>query len=570
MKTHSNYWRKNCSRQKALELALGLRALRKVAGHIGDNAKPVYWKGMEGTDDDSILLDLDLLPDKFPISPEDFDFLVAKVALEGLAVTESTDQVMEEVQKSIVNLPAAAVPFLSAFLKAAEDVYIDTFSRSSVWSLYLAEFWNRTLEGLERDPLLPPSPESLFQVWRKKAILGQEPEQLHLNYYAPLEVLESLSQSLQELADMSTSQERICRRPDLYKKIWSELWEKISKWDMFHLNRDSAPKPDFPENVTADEKQSHEVSPLASELANEISWILEEGEVDLTREILSVIQDPAAKSLKTFLKKGSDPMDFQPEPEQVKRLRKIFRDHITQVRQARNRNIRRGLPEGKLDPRRLYRVPIDGKTFKTKQAPGFEDLWQICIVADASASMAGKGRNMRPWRIAERTFATVIEASREFRNRIDIYAYFGESKNCILTRLYHDNRLYTVTPYGDTPSGQAIMAAASMIDRKYKKNMIVHITDGAPNSGMPMTDAVNYCENKGIQVFTIGCGCTPFTQHFLKESFPPGCVYLMKSIDYLSEGLETLFKQHILKKLRTPIKIETSQGRELSKELRRN
>jgi Mg-chelatase subunit ChlD len=170
-------------------------------------------------------------------------------------------------------------------------------------------------------------------------------------------------------------------------------------------------------------------------------------------------------------------------------------------------------------------------------------------VADASASMTGKGGNMRPWRIAERSFATVIQAAREFRNRIEIYAYFGKSKTCTLTRLYHGNRLYTITPYGDTPSGQAIMAAATMLDRKYKKNMIIHITDGAPNSGIPLKDAVSYCENKGIQVFTIGCGCTPFTQQFLKDTFPPGHVYLMKGIDNLAEGLETLFKQRILKQV---------------------
>jgi len=346
---------------------------------------------------------------------------------------------------------------------------------------------------------------------------------------------------------MFTLQERRDRRSDLYQRIWSELWEVISKWELFRPNLDTVPVSESQVDIAADEQHGLGIGSFGRELANEISWIMEEGVLDLTGEILAAVQDPAAKSLETFLKNGSVFMDFQPDTAQVKRLQRIFREHVAQERRARNRNLRRGLLEGKLDPKRLYRVPIDGKTFKNKQAPGFDDLWQICIVADASSSMAGKGGNMRPWRIAERTFATVIQAAREFRNQIDIYAYIGESNKCTLTRLYHGKRLYTIAPRGDTPSGQAIMAVATLLDRKYKKSMIIHITDGAPNSGLPLQDAVNYCEKNGIQVFTIGCGCTPFTQQFLKESFPPGYVYCMKSIDYLSEGLETLLKQQILR-----------------------
>lgn len=549
MTSYSDYWRKNRSRQKALELAWGLRALRKVAAHIGEGVKPVYWKGMSDADDQSILLDADKLPDRFPISAENFDYLVGQVTLEGFASFERTDAVKEEVQKSIGKLPAAAIPFLMEFLDAAEDIYIDALAQSSIWSLYLAQYWERALSGFVKDPLLPPTARSLFQVWKKRAILGQEPEQVHLDYEIPLRILKPHTRTLRALVDYATPHQRKERRSRLYETIWSELWETFSTWKMLHVNMDSVPKSDTPLDVSTNETQSLGDQALDPDLADEISWILEEGEIDLTREILSAVQNSAAKPLDTFLEKGTVLMDFQPDTAQVKRLHRIFSEHVTQVRRARNRNLRRGLLEGKLDPKRLYRVPIDGKTFKSKQAPGVDDFWQICIVADASASMAGKGRNLRPWRIAERSFATVIQAARGFRNRIDIYAYFGQSKKCMLTQLYHRNRLYTITPYGDTPSGQAIMAVAMMLDRKYKKNMIIHITDGAPNSGLPLKDAVNYCESKGIDVFTIGCGCTPFTQHFLKETFPPGCVYLMKSIDYLSEALETLFQQRMLRHL---------------------
>lgn len=546
MQNLSEFWRKARSRQKAIELAQSLRALRKVAGHIGKDVKPIYWKGMADATDHSILLDPDLLPESFPISYQNFDLLVAKVALGSLASTEYTDQVKEAVHNSFDALPAAAAIFLNDFLDTAEEIYIDAVATSSIWSFYLSVLWNHTLKGFERDPSLPPTAKSLLQVWKKKVILKQEPNELELNYEAPLKILETHSQPLRKLAEIPIPQKRIDKRSELYQQIWSELWEEISKWNLFQPNLETVPGSESPINVKTEEVQNAEDGSLSQDLANEISWILEEGEIDLTRELLAVTQDPTAKPLETSLKNGTALMNVQPDSAQVKRLRRIFREHVSQVRRARNRNTRRGLLEGKLDPARLYRVPIDGKTFKSKQAPGFEDVWQICIIADASASMTGKGGNMRPWRIAEKTFATVIQAAKEFKNRIDIYAYFEESKKCSLTRLYHGKKLYTIKPFGQTPSGQAIMAVATLLDRKYKKNMIIHITDGAPNSGLPLTDAVAYCEKKGIQVFTIGCGCTSHTQQFLKETFPPGCVYLMKSIDYLAEGLETLFKQRIL------------------------
>jgi len=545
MSVHSGYWRKNRSRQKALELALGLRALRKVAGHLGAEAGPVYWRGMADAADRAILLDVDSLPDRYPISTGDFDLLVGKVVQQGLASVESSDRVREEVLRRETDLPAAAVPFLNDFLEAAEDIYIDALAKPAVWSLYLAEFWGQELAGLERDPLLPPSSKSLFQVWKRRAMLDRVPEQLHFAYDAPLKILESHLLPLRALAGILSREQRREVRTRLYKTIWVEIWEVVCGWETLQPDLDTIPESQV--EVAADEKPDRGEGTLAPELADEISWILEEGGVDLTREILSAMQDPEARSLETFLRKGSLLMEMQPDIAQVERLRRIFREHVAQVRRARNRKIRRGLPEGKLDPKRLYRVPIDGKTFKNRQAPGFDDFWQICIVADASASMAGKGGNLRPWRIAERTFATVIQAARSFRNRIEIYAYCGASNRCTLTRLYHGNRLHTIMPHGDTPSGQAILAVAMMLDRKYRKNMIIHITDGAPNSGLPLTDAVSYCESRGIRIFTIGCGCTPFTQQFLKESFPPGCVYLMKSIDFLSEGLETLFQQRMLR-----------------------
>ena len=76
--------------------------------------------------------------------------------------------------------------------------------------------------------------------------------------------------------------------------------------------------------------------------------------------------------------------------------------------------------------------------------------------------------------------------------------------------------------------------------------MIIHITDGAANCGLPLSDAVDYCLRNNIDVFTIGCDCNQQTRDFLHEAFPPERLYFMKNIDYLAEGLERLFKQKML------------------------
>ena len=48
---------KNRSTHETTELALALRALRKVGGHIGGNMRPIYWSGMADGNQHAIVLD---------------------------------------------------------------------------------------------------------------------------------------------------------------------------------------------------------------------------------------------------------------------------------------------------------------------------------------------------------------------------------------------------------------------------------------------------------------------------------------------------------------------------------
>ena len=561
MTTYSRYWRKNRSIHEATELALSLRALRKVAVHIGKIVKPVFWKGMVDADNTAILLDAEMIQGRYPIPFKDFDILVARVAFEGLASIEWTDWIRDKVIRSVPDLSENEKLYLKALLEAAECIYLDELARPHVWGLYLSNLWLTEFFVDQRDPRLPPSPASLGYIWIRKTILGQYPDQLHYYYDEVIDLLTNRTNAIRDLASLPSLSTRRKRRIELYLDMWSGIYEIISEWEEFQLNSDdinmfdeAGPKaelPDEEDNKEAKEEGENQANgALEWDLAEEVRSIMEEGETDLTRAIAVAVHDPEARPIETIIKRGETRSNVRPDELQIRRLMRIFREQETLIRRSRRRDIRRGLIEGKLDARRLYRVPINGRVFKNKQAPGSENLWRICIVADASASMAGKSERQKPWYIAEKTFASIAEAATGFRNVLDIYAYSAEKNICTLTQLWHGGELYSVLPTGRTPSGQAIMAAATLLNKKFnrkqKKNMIIHITDGAANCGLPLSDAVKYCHRNNIDVYTIGCGCTPQTRDFLRESFPVGHVYFMKDINYLSVGLEHLFKGKIL------------------------
>jgi hypothetical protein len=559
MTTYSRYWRKNRSGHEATELALSLRALRKVAVHIGKIVKPVFWKGMVDADNTAILLDADMVQGRYPIPFKDFDILVAKVAFEGLASIEMTDWIREKVISSIPDLSENDMLYLKALLQAAESIYLDELARSHVWGLYLSNLWLTEFSVDQRDPRLPPGPARLGYIWMRKAILGQYPDQLHYFYDEVIDLLTNHTSAIRDIVLLPSLSTRRKRRSELYLDMWSGVYEIISEWEEFQLNSDAlnmldeadakADPSDEENNKEAKEGENQATGALEWDLAEEVRSIMEEGETNLTRDVAVATHEAGARPIETIIKSSEIRSNIRPDELQIQRLKKIFKDQESLIKRSRRRKIRRGLIEGKLDARRLYRVPFDVRVFKNKQTPCSEYLWQICIVADASASMADKSESQTPWFIAEKTFASIAEAAL-FRNALDIYAYSAEKNICTLTQLWHGGKLYTLMPAGRTPSGQAIMAAATLLNKKFnrkqKKKMIIHITDGAANCGLPLSDAVKYCRRNNIEAYTIGCGCTPQTRNFLRESFPVGHVYFMKNINYLSAGLEHLFKRKIL------------------------
>ena len=558
MKSYSRYWRKNRSRHQPTELALTLRALRKVSGHLGQNIKPVFWKGMAQDDVSCILLDPASFKNRYPLPHNTFDVLVAQVVQEGLSSMEWREWILHQVLKQAGRMDEKTGPFLKPLINAAENIYIDHFTKSKIWNLYLARLWDSKKNSCNRDLSLPPIPESLAGVWQNRALLAEENANLHQYYNDLLTLLDDFTHKIRRITLFTKVAERRLKRKDLYLELWSSVYNTLIQWEEFifsetatSFNDDSGVKieennEDFEEQDSSTENSSD--SGLSPEILDEINSIMEQEDADLTEVIAVAIQDPEADLMDTIFKQAVARSDVLPDKSQVARLRKVFKEQDALSRRVKRRRTRKGLLEGKLDARRLFRVPIDGKAFKYRENPAQDYLWQICVVADASSSMNGKIRGTKPWLIAEKSFVSLAEAARGFKNCLDIYAYSEERGVCNLTRLYQNDEMYTVMPAGRTPSGQAIIAAALKMKNKFRHSMIIHITDGAANCGLSLKESVKYCEKNRIQVYTIGCGCNQQSKDFLRECFPAGHLFFMKNIHHLADGFEQLLKQKILQK----------------------
>lgn len=567
-KAYSRYWRKNYSRLEATELATALTAMRKVAGHIGSNVKPIYWQGMSASPDNSIILNPAEVRGIYPIPFRKIDLLVGEVVREAFWCIEWGDWVKNQVKQRASPSTEEMKDYLSSFISAAEDLYIDEQVRPTVWRLYLSKYWRTIIHKRERDPSLPPTASSLANIWRERIFFQTLPANLHPYHDDLIVTMLEYSDTIREVKNLSTLTERRNRRVVIYLEMWDRISSIIKEWekpvpspDGVNIQDESGPKVKMPEageekeenhdrDDTKESSDMKEEEPpgLDEELASQVSFKLEEGESDLTQHISVAIEDPQAKAMNTIFSRAVAKCNVSADQSQVERLKRIFQKQKAFIRRSRIRGIIRGVDMGKIDARRLYRVPLDGKIFKRKDISGSDYSWNISIVADASASMAGRGITDRPWTVAEQTFVSLTEAAKGFFNHLEVFGYQEQTRRCNVVRLYQGGELYTILPTGQTPTGQAIMAAAMLMKKDDKRKLIIHITDGAANCGLNVVDALEYCQKNKIELITIGCGCNLQTRQFLLERYPRGTVYLMNDIQNLPEGLENLFRDRLLKK----------------------
>src|SRR4030042_3786249 len=89
----SEFWRKTVSANEAVELANLLRALRKVAGHLGPNIGLIEYAGMSNKAGSGILLDPGMVMGEYPVPFQKVDHLVGLVTHEATHKMEWSDLV---------------------------------------------------------------------------------------------------------------------------------------------------------------------------------------------------------------------------------------------------------------------------------------------------------------------------------------------------------------------------------------------------------------------------------------------------------------------------------------------
>ena len=528
----SAYWRKNTSSLEAAELANLLRALRKVAGHLGDNIGRIEFTGMSTACDHGILIEPEPLMGKYPVPAEKVDFLVGLVVHEAMHRIEWSDHVWKLLEPEMDKMTPREKVIFQKFVFTGENIYKDFRAEPTVFGLYTRIVRDKAI-GLDRCKFSKAGPcvDILMVTWLESAFDKRMNSGTIFDDDPILVELEQVSGKLKTNALGSAGVIRRCeKRADLYRHAWenlASLFKNMKIVDM-HLHWFSYLKKSRNQaNVAAGQGAGKTKKPPLI-LIQDIEKRLCEDAVDLTPLIRSVAgydNDSVAPMSRWDFQAASHPVV---DRKMIGRLKSVFAHYAD-----RNSLMSRGLERGRIDRRRLHRAGVDGRCFKTVDRIPNPD-WNVGLLVDASGSMRGN-----KWQMVENTIATIHKALSGYRNRLSAWAYFEVSGICMISRLISKNRLFSVPPAGQTASGQAIIAAASMMPENIKRNLLIHITDGESNFGCDVSFGMEYCRKRNIQLITLGCG---YRDRLAMEHQYGRSIQFIDYFEQLPDAMETLFR----------------------------
>lgn len=540
----SEYWRRNTSPREAMEMAKVLRALRKVAGHLGPNAGTVEYAGMSRGGAASILIDPSWVMGRYPVPPPKMDLLAGIVIHEALHRKEWSERVWKLLESDFSCMKPRDVLAFQKLISAGEDIYVDSTAEGSVFGLYLAKARRKAVEdSLAAVGREWASLDALMAVWTART-WGMKtepgfPEQAFCSSNGKtcniLEALEGITERLKEIRRIEGVLCRCEARAEVFRKSWQELAEIIRGLTL--LDARLLWSPDFPERSTV--SQSHagahcpaRIDELPRRLVHEIEHHLATGSTDITPLIYSVAGRDHDEVVPTS--RWDFPLPAHPVVDQamVRRLRMIFSAYS-----RREATWSRGLEGGKVDGRRLYRAATDGRCFKEREIrPALS--WDVTLLVDASGSMRGV-----KWKIVENTTASLHRALAGCGGRFQAYAYFEADGVCMISSLMRNGRLSSTIPAGRTASGQALIAAALMMPASGKRKLLIHITDGESNLGLEAKYGIECCAERDIPLITLGCGCRD--REAMKKQYGCGIEFL-EGFRQLPGTLESLFRRVFL------------------------
>ncbi len=498
----SSFWRKNTSSVEAVELANLLKALRKVVGHLGANTGSVEYAGVSNESASSIIVDPATVMGTYPVVPEKTDMLVGQVVHEAMLRIEWSEHVWKSLDPTFSTMGSLALIKFQKLIKAAEDIYADGILEGTVLGSYLRLVRKKELNSTLTHAQFTrahPSFDALISLWvattfgHKGTVL---PDRRH---HEPLKALIHLSGELAEIKEDTSFVINRCRaRERLYRDTWAKIRDAVE--DLSVIDKRICW---IPEHLKAAQgKHEKRVSPgirskgLSRDLVNDIESQLAASSSNITPLIQRVAGHDNQDIVPTSRWDYNIPAHPVVDRVLAGRISAIFASYSD-----REKVVSRGLSSGTVDGKRLYRAAVTGKCFKyTDSRPAMD--WNVTLLIDASGSMRG-GK----WRNVENTVSTLHHALKGYRNSLSAYAYFEIDGICMISSLIRKDKVLSVPPFGQTASGQAIIAAALFMPKKKRRRLLIHITDGESNFGLDVSYGITFCRENNIHLITLGCGC---------------------------------------------------------------
>lgn len=526
----SSCWRKNISVRESVELANLLRALQKIAGHLGDNIGQIEYVGMSSQGDSVIRINPELVMGKYPVPPGLMDYVIGLVIHEALHQTHWSDHVWKLLEPDMQEMSPIQQVIFQRIVFAGEEIYIDRISDQRVFGLYTRISRQTDLAAQGKDiPSHRSTLDELILLWQRRQFPCNMESNVRPEYKILLSGLDHLADNLLQVSAMSVGITAKCRqRSLLYLDTWKRMKSLLQK---FHVHKKQIYWFPCLQAVNNPSKKSRKNKPpkqMTPQLIREIQTNLAADTVDITPLIQSVVgfdNETVAPMSRWDFNIPSHPVI---DKRMVSRLRAIFQNYA-----ARKKVINRGLTSGRIDQRRLYRAPVTGRCFQeVDRIPSLD--WSVSLLIDASGSMRGSR-----WKMVESTVANIHKALSGFHNRLNAYAYFEVNGISMISKLLKDNRLLSIPPAGQTASGQAIIAAGMLMPEKSRYKIMIHVTDGESNFGCDVSYGIDFCRQKNIHLVTLGCGYK--TREAMEEQYHH-TIQFIDHFEQLPRAVERLLK----------------------------
>lgn len=528
----SEFWRKNTSSNEAVELANVLRALRKVVGYLGQNVGVIEYAGMSQRQGAGIILDPELVMGEYPVPFLQMDYLVGLVTHEALHRIEWSDHVWKVLEPVFTTMGAMSLVRFQKIVHFGEDIYVDIVADQKIFGLYVRQVRQQAIKEIAANiPSQKASFDEIVYLWWAGQYTHVSDASIRDEYRAPLSLLNDLSAGLKSVSRLNKGTTSRCeKRAELYLESFHQIEDLITPFfvhdkKLYWYSSSESIATGAPNKNKATKKTA---PPLPTDVLNEIELQLAKSSIDMTPIIQSVVgfdnKDVIPTSRWDFSISAHPLIDRRI----VSRLKAIFQNYAGQ-----NKVVSRGLVSGKIDRRRLYRASTTGRCFQQHDyIPNLD--WNVTLLLDASGSMRGN-----KWRMVENAVANIHKALTGFQNHLQAFAYFEKDGILMISQLIKNNRIQSVPPSGLTASGQAIIAAAWLMPKKRKRNILIHVTDGESNLGCDVQHGIDYCRKENIDLITLGCGYrdrNAMTHQYGKS------IQFLDHFGQLARAMERLFK----------------------------